>query len=77
MIKRVGGHEAWGAIRAQEVGDGTYECETVQSTLQMLELMLVDKEILSSFSHNIIKAYRMGIYDGAYKVVKLALKNNK
>lgn len=77
MIKRVGGHEAWGAIRAQEVGDGTFECETVQSTLQMLELMLVDKEILSSFSHNIIKAYRLGIYDGAYKVVRLALKNNK
>lgn len=74
MIKRVGGHEAWGAIRAQEVGDGTFECETVQSTLQMLGLMLDDKEVLSSFSHNIIKAYRLGIYDGAYKVVKLAIK---
>lgn len=74
MIKRVGGHEAWGAVRAQEVGDGTYECETVQSTLQMLDLMLVDKEILSSFSLNIMKAYRMGVYDGAYKVVQLAIK---
>lgn len=77
MIKRVGGHEAWGAIRAQEVGDGTYECETVQSTLQMLELMLEDKAILSSFSLNIIKAYRMGIYDGAYKVVRMAIENNQ
>ncbi len=77
MIKRVGGHEAWGAIRAQEVGDGTYECETVQSTLQMLELMLEDKAILSSFSINIIKAYRMGIYDGAYKVVRMAIENNQ
>lgn len=77
MIKRVGGHEAWGAIRAQEVGDGTFECETVQSTLQMLELMLVDKEILSSFNHNIIKAYRLGIYDGAYKVVQLATQNKQ
>lgn len=77
MIKRVGGHEAWGAIRAQEVGDGTFECETVQSTLQMLELMLIDKEILSSFSHNIMKAHQMGIYDGAYKVVQLATQNTK
>lgn len=77
MIKRVGGHEAWGAIRAQEVGDGTYECETVQSTLQMLELMLEDKAILSSFSINIIKAYRMGIYDGAYKVVRMAIEDNQ
>lgn len=75
MIKRVGGHEAWGAIRAQEVGDGSFECETVNSTLQMLELMLEDKEILSSFSHNIMKAHRMGVYDGAYKVVQLAIQN--
>jgi len=77
MIKRVGGHEAWGAIRAQEVGDGTFECESVQSTLQMLELMLVDKEILSSFSHNILKAYHMGVYNGAYKVVQLAIQETK
>ena len=77
MIKRVGGHEAWGAIRAQEIGDGTYECETVQSTLNMLELLLSDKALLSSFSHNIIKAHKIGIYDGAYKVVKLAMMKNK
>lgn len=77
MIKRVGGHEAWGAIRAQEIGDGTFECETVQSTLQMLELMLTDKAILSSFSQNIIKANRMRIYDGAYKVVNLAMEKRK
>jgi hypothetical protein len=37
MIKRVGGHEAWGAIRAAEVGDGTIECETVETTLTDVE----------------------------------------
>ena len=43
----------------------------------MLELLLSDKALLSSFSHNIIKAHKIGIYDGAYKVVKLAMMKNK
>lgn len=73
MIKRVGGHEAWGAIRAAEVGDGTIECETVETTLQMLNLMLEDDEILTGLCNNIVKANKVGTYDGAYKVVKLAL----
>lgn len=77
MIKRVGGHEAWGAIRAVEIGDGTIECESVESTLQMLDLMLDEKELLAELCYNIIKANSIGIYNGAYKVVELALKNYK
>jgi hypothetical protein len=77
MIKRVGGHEAWGAIRAAEIGDGTIECETVGSTLQMLELMLSEDEILTGLCHNILKANEIGIYHGAYKVVELAIKAGK
>jgi len=76
MIKRVGGHEAWGAIRAAEIGDGTYECETVESTLQMLMLMLEDKTILSNLCSNIVKAYHAGVYNGAYRVVELALNKS-
>lgn len=75
MIKRVGGHEAWGAIRAAEVGDGTLECETVGLTLQMLDLMLDDNDILKHLCENILKANEQGVYNGAYKVVELALKN--
>jgi hypothetical protein len=75
MIKRVGGHEAWGAVRAAEVGDGTIECETVESTLNMLNLMLEDDEILTELSKNIIKANKVGTYNGAYKVVELAINN--
>lgn len=73
LIKRVGGHEAWGAIRAAEVGDGTIECESVSGTLQMLDLMLNSDEILRMFCKNIIKANKSGIYNGAYKAVKLAV----
>ncbi|MDP3305797.1 MAG: hypothetical protein Q8S15_06985 [Erysipelotrichaceae bacterium] len=75
MIKRVGGHEAWGAIRAAEVGDGTIECETVTTTLQMLGLLLEDDEILSGLCKNIVQANKIGVYNGAYKVVELAIQN--
>jgi len=75
MIKRVGGHEAWGAIRAAEIGDGTLECETVGLTLQMLDMMLEDKLILKQMCENILKANELGIYNGAYRVVALAIKN--
>jgi hypothetical protein len=74
MIKRVGGHEAWGAIRAAEVGDGTIECETVRTTLQMLNLLLEEDEILTGLCNNIVKANKIGVYNGAYKVVELAIK---
>lgn len=76
MIKRVGGHEAWGAIRAADIGDGTLECESVGLTLQMLDLMLDDKDILKQMCENILKANEQGVYGGAYKVVERAIKDN-
>ena len=75
MIKRVGGHEAYGALRAAEIGDGTIECETKDQTLQMLDLILESGEILTMFNQNILRAKKIGIYDGAYKVIELAEKN--
>jgi hypothetical protein len=77
LIKRVGGHEAWGAIRAAEVGDGTIECETVGRALQMLDLMLNSDEILTMLCHNIMEANKIGIYNGAYKVVELAVNGRR
>lgn len=75
LIKRVGGHESWGAIRSAEVGDGTIECETDEITLQMLDLMLDRDEILTMLTHNILKANKVGIYNGAYKVIELAIEH--
>jgi len=77
MIKRVGGHEAWGAIRAAELGDGTIECDEVDKALQMLDLMLTNDEILTMLTQNIIKANSIGIYNGAYRVVELAVKGRE
>ncbi len=75
LIKRVGGHEAWGAVRAAEIGDGTIECETVDGVLQMLDLMLEEEDILTMHCENIIKANNIGVYNGAYRAVELAVKD--
>lgn len=74
MIKRVGGHEAWGAIRAAEVGDGTFECETLPQATAMIDLFQNDNSVIMSMCDSIIKAKSIGIYDGAYNVVRLAEK---
>lgn len=73
LIKRVGGHEAYGAIRASEIGDGSVECGSTDYAVQMLQLMLEDVSILQLMNESIIKAKNVGVYDGAYKAVKLAL----
>ena len=72
MIKRVGGHERWGAIRAAEVGDGTYECDTLPQIYTMLDLLQNDDEALLNMIQNISNNNKAGLYDGAYKVVQLA-----
>ncbi len=74
MIHRVGGHEAWGAIRAAEVGDGTYECEKTEEVLAMLDEITNGDEILPAMCRCILRAKNAGIYNGAYEAVKLATK---
>ncbi|MBQ9687455.1 MAG: hypothetical protein IJV41_13065 [Oscillospiraceae bacterium] len=73
MIHRVGGHEAWGAIRAAEVGDGTYELDKTEEVLAMLDEITNGKEILPALCRGILRANAAGIYNGAYEAVKLAV----
>lgn len=73
FIKRVGGHEKWGAIHSAELGDGTLECEDIPHTLQMLQLILEDDSMIPMLCDNILKANQIGVYNGAYKVVELAV----
>ena len=72
MIKRVGGHEAWGAIRAAEVGDGTYELETLPEVCAWIDLVQSEPGIVADMCDNIVAADAVGVYDGAYRVVQLA-----
>lgn len=69
---RVGGHEMWGAIRGAEIGDSTVETRTIPQTLQAIDLMTEEDDLLTMFCDCIIKNKSIGIYDGAYKSVELA-----
>lgn len=74
FIKRVGGHEKWGAIHSAEIGDGTLECQDIPHVLQMINLFVSDHRLLNDMCDNIIANKKAGIYDGAYKVVELATR---
>ncbi len=74
FIKRVGGHEAWGAIHASEIGDGTLECETPALANQMMELLLNHPSHLKLMNERILENHRSKVYHGAYRVVELAVK---
>jgi hypothetical protein len=69
---RVGGHEMWGAIRGAEIGDSTVETRTIPQTLQAIDLLTDEKDLLPLFCDCIVKNKRIGIYDGAYRSVELA-----
>ncbi len=79
FIKRIGGHEKWGAIHSAEMGDGTLECEDIPHTVQMLDLFLNEETLLGEMCSAIELNNSMGVYDGAYNAVKLAtgLKENQ
>ena len=76
MVKRVGGHEAWGAIRSAEIGDGTYECSTPQETAAMLVMMQRNGDIIEKMCRRILLADKIGTYSGAYEVIRLACRSN-
>ncbi len=73
FIKRVGKHEMWGAIHSAEIGDGTLECRDIPHTIQMLDQFL-ETDLLCEMCENIVANKKAGIYDGAKKVVELAVK---
>ena len=73
FIKRVGKHEMWGAIHSAEMGDGTLECRDVPHTLQMIDLFMQDERLLTEMCDCIKQNKQIGLYDGAYKVVELAM----
>ena len=77
FIKRVGGHEQWGAIHSAEIGDGTLECADIPHTLQMIDLFMKEEKLFTDMCDAIEKNKTAGIYDGAYKVVELAMQMRK
>jgi len=74
FIRRVGMHEAWGATRGAEIGDGTLELQRSSEVEQVLHIMMEDDDLLHLYNTNIIKNKEIGLYDGAYNVMKAALE---
>ena len=72
FIRRVGGHEMWGAIHSAEIGDGTQECETADFASKMIKQLIENPTEIEKMCNNIIKNKQLEIYDGAYKVVILS-----
>jgi len=69
---RVGGHEKWGAVRGAEIGDSTVEVRSLGHTLQAIDLLVQEDDLLELYCRQIVKNKAAGIYDGAYKCVELA-----
>lgn len=72
MNERVGGHEMWGAIRAAELGDGTVEARSIPHTLQAIDVLTHECDVLQLYCDCIVKNKSIGVYDGAYKCVEMA-----
>ena len=74
MMRHIGGHEVYGAVHAQEIGDSTFECPDKKSMNEMLDRLINDKDLLIHLNEQIIKLKEQGIYNGGYEAVKLAVK---
>ena len=74
FLKRIGGHEKWGAIHSAEFGDGTLECSDIPHTLQMTDMFLNEDALLCEMCEAIKINKSIGLYDGAYKAVKIAME---
>jgi len=74
LIRRVGAHEAYGALRASKIGDGTIECRTYSQTTQMLDMLMNERNNITAMCENIQKAHKAHLYDGGYVAVKTAIK---
>ena len=73
MMRHIGGHEVYGAIHAQELGDSTFECETAAALSDMIDTLIQDPAILRHMCRRIMELKAQGIYNGGYEVVKLAV----
>lgn len=74
FIQRVGRHEAWGAIRGSEIGDGTKEADDHIILHRLLKMIIEEDDLLKMQVQNILNNDKIGIYNGGYNVVQVALK---
>ena len=73
MIRRVGDHEAYSAMRASELGDGTLEVREVPTAVRYVELFLTTK-LIETMNNSIEANNKIGIYDGCKNAMRIALE---
>jgi len=73
FMRHIGGHEVYGAVNGQELGDSTFECPKLNQINEMLDRLISDKEIIAHMVDQINKLKASGYYNGAYECVKLAV----
>lgn len=73
-IRRVGDHEAYSAIRAAEVNDGSLEAREISDALRYLELLCdTTCDLLPSWNQAVIdNQTKLSMYDGCKNAVKWA-----
>ena len=74
MIRRVGDHEQYSALRAAELGDGTLEAREIDDAMTFVKCVINRPELLVSMNECIMKNATAGIYDGCKNAVKLVLQ---
>ncbi len=77
MMRHIGGHEVYGAVHAQELGDSTFECETAPALADMIDTLINDPAILKHMCARILALKQQGTYNGGYEVVKLAVRGRE
>lgn len=77
MIRRVGDHEQYSALRAAELGDGTLEAREIEDAMTYVNLMIDKPDLLVQMNNSIIKNAEIGVYDGCKNAVRIALERAK
>jgi hypothetical protein len=74
MIRRVGDHEQYSALRAAELGDGTLEAREIEDCERFMELFVNGSELLEQMNKSIVENNRNGVYNGCKNAVRVALE---
>ena len=74
MIRRVGDHEQFSALRAAELGDGTLEARTIDVAMNNVRLFVERPELLVQMNESIVANNDQEIYDGCKNSVRIALE---
>lgn len=78
MIRRVGDHEQYSALRAAELGDGTLEAREIEDCEKYMELFCDEGSVLlEQMNRSIVENNEKGIYDGCKNAVRIALERAK